>query len=31
VNEAKKSGIRYIVKQSVIGADLNADVDGDLF
>ncbi|HYZ59439.1 MAG TPA: SDR family oxidoreductase, partial [Nitrososphaeraceae archaeon] len=28
VNEAKKSGIRYIVKQSVIGADLNADVDG---
>jgi uncharacterized protein YbjT (DUF2867 family) len=28
VNEAKKSGVRYIVKQSVIGADLNADVDG---
>lgn len=28
MNEAKKSGVRYIVKQSVIGADLNADVDG---
>ena len=27
LNEAKKSGVRYIVKQSVMGADLNADVE----
>jgi uncharacterized protein YbjT (DUF2867 family) len=27
VNEAKKSGVRYIVKQSVMGADLKADVE----
>jgi uncharacterized protein YbjT (DUF2867 family) len=27
VNEAKKSGVRHIVKQSVMGADLNADVE----
>ena len=26
VTEAKKSGIRHIVKQSIIGADLKADV-----
>jgi uncharacterized protein YbjT (DUF2867 family) len=27
VNEAKRSGVRHIVKQSVMGADLNADVE----
>jgi uncharacterized protein YbjT (DUF2867 family) len=26
VNEARKSGVKYIVKQSVMGAELNADV-----
>jgi uncharacterized protein YbjT (DUF2867 family) len=27
ITEAKKSGIRHIVKQSIIGADLRADVE----
>ena len=27
ITEAKKSGIRHIVKQSIIGADLKADVE----
>ena len=26
MNEARKSGVKYIVKQSVMGSELNADV-----